>query len=174
MRPVQDKGFGGFRVHPDPAEGAPVTDATVFLEGGLWWLFCTHPGSAELYVYHAETLQGEWTAHALNPVKRDVSSSRPAGTPYRRRGGLYRPAQDCSTTYGGAVAINRILELAPDRFREEVVYRIGPEWPGKYPDGFHTLNVLDGACVVDGKRIGDRLVLVLQRLGLRRAFARPA
>jgi hypothetical protein len=134
-------------------EGAPVTDATVFLEGGLWWLFCTHPGSAELYVYHAETLQGEWTAHALNPVKRDVSSSRPAGTPYRRRGGLYRPAQDCSTTYGGAVAINRILELAPDRFREEVVYRIGPERPGEYPDGFHTLNVLDGACVVDGKRI---------------------
>jgi hypothetical protein len=133
-------------------EGIPVTDATIFFENGRWWLFCTHRGSVELHVYHAETLRGEWTAHARNPVKSDVSSSRPAGPPYRRRGGLYRPAQDCSITYGGAVAINRILELAPDRFREEVVCRIGPETSGEYPHGFHTLNVLDGACVVDGKR----------------------
>jgi hypothetical protein len=133
-------------------EGVPVTDATVFFEGGLWWLFCTDPGSAELYVYHAETLHGAWTAHAHNPVKSDLSSSRPAGPPYRRQGTLYRPAQDCSTTYGGAVIINRVLELAPDRFREEVVCRIRPETSGAYPHGFHTLNVLDGACVVDGKR----------------------
>ena len=108
-------------------EGHPITDATVFVEGGLWWLFCTHADSAELYVYHAKTLHGDWTAHVLNPVKCDVSSSRPAGPPYRRRGNLYRPAQDCSNTYGGAVIINRILELAPDRFREEFVCRIGPE-----------------------------------------------
>jgi hypothetical protein len=134
-------------------EGAPITDATVFFEGGLWWLFCTHADSTDLYLYHAKTLHGAWTPHVLNPVKSDVSSSRPAGPPYRRRGNLYRPAQDCSTTYGGAVIINRILELAPDRFREEAVCRIDPERPGEYPDGFHTLNVLDGACVVDGKRI---------------------
>jgi hypothetical protein len=133
--------------------GVPVIDATVFFEDGLWWLFCTHEGSAELHVYHARTLQGAWTAHAGNPVKRDPSSSRPAGPPYRRRGHLYRPAQDCSRTYGGAVAINRIVELAPDRFREEVVCKIGPETSGEFPDGFHTLNVLDGACVVDGKKI---------------------
>jgi len=133
-------------------EGVAVTDATVFFEGGLWWLFCTHSGSAELYIYHAETPRGEWMAHARNPVKTDVSSSRPAGPPYRRHRTLYRPAQDCSLTYGGAVAINKILELAPDRFREEVVCRISPERPGEYPNGFHTLNVLDGACVVDGKR----------------------
>jgi hypothetical protein len=99
-------------------EGVPITDATVFFEGGLWWLFCTHVGSVELHVYHAKTLHGESTAHTLNPVKREVSSSRPAGPPYRRRGDLYRPAQDCSITFGGGVTINRVLELAPDRFRE--------------------------------------------------------
>jgi hypothetical protein len=134
-------------------EGIPVTDATIFFENGRWWLFCTHGGSVELHVYHAETLRGEWTAHARNPVKSDLRSSRPAGPPYRRRGGLYRPAQDCSTTYGGAVVINQILELTPDRFEEEVVCRIAPETSGAYPDGFHTINVLDGACVVDGKKI---------------------
>jgi hypothetical protein len=133
-------------------DGAIVVDATVFFENSRWWLFCTHGGSAELYAYHAETLDGEWMAHALNPLKHDPTSSRPAGPPYRRRGSLYRPAQDCSTTYGGAVVINRIVELEPDRFREEVVCRIEPEADGEYPHGFHTLNVLEGACVVDGKR----------------------
>jgi hypothetical protein len=134
-------------------EGVAVIDATIFFEGGRWWLLCTQGGSSELYAYHAETLDGAWTAHALNPLKRDVSSARPAGPPYRRRGKLYRPAQDCSTTYGGAVMINQILELTPDRFREEVVCRIAPETSGEYPDGFHTINVLDGVCVVDGKKI---------------------
>jgi hypothetical protein len=134
-------------------DGVAVIDPTVFFENGRWWLLCTHEGSAELYGYHAQTLGGAWIAHALNPLKRDVSSARPAGPPYRRRGKLYRPAQDCSTTYGGAVVINRILELSPERFREEVVCRIAPEASGDYPDGFHTLNVLDGMCVVDGKKI---------------------
>jgi hypothetical protein len=134
-------------------EGVAIVDATVFFENGRWWLFCTHGGSAELYAYHAQTLDDEWRAHAANPIKCDISSSRPAGPPYRRRGNLYRPAQDCSTTYGGAVVISQILELTPDRFQEEVVVRIAPEASGECPDGFHTLNVLDGMCVVDGKRI---------------------
>jgi hypothetical protein len=134
-------------------KGVAITDATVFFEGGRWWLFCTHGGSARLYAYYAEKLDGEWMAHALNPLKSDRASSRPAGPPYRRRGELYRPAQDCSTTYGGAVVINRILELAPARFREQAVCRIEPETDGEYPLGFHTLNVLDGMCVVDGKKI---------------------
>jgi hypothetical protein len=133
-------------------DGVAVVDPTVFFENGRWWLFCTYGGSADLHAYHAERPDGSWIAHELNPLKRDLSSARPAGPPYRRRGKLYRPAQDCSATYGGAVVINQILELAPDRFREEIVFRIGPERPGEYPDGFHTLNVLDGACVVDGKR----------------------
>ena len=55
--------------------------------------------------------------------------------------------------YGGAVVINKILELTPDRFREEVVCRIEPETTGEYPHGFHTINILDGMCVVDGKKI---------------------
>jgi hypothetical protein len=130
-----------------------VGDPTVFFENGSWWLFCTHGGSTSLYAYHAKTLDGEWRAHAANPIKSDISSSRPAGPPYRRCGDLYRPGQDCSTTYGGAVVISKILELTPDRFREEFVCRIAPESPGEYPDGFHTINVLDGACVVDGKKI---------------------
>lgn len=135
-------------------EDVAVVDATLFLEDNTYWLFfTTHGDQASLYAYHAKSLDGEWRPHAANPIKSDISSSRPAGPPYRRRGDLYRPGQDCSTSYGAAVVINKILELTPDRFREEVVCRIAPETPGEYPDGFHTINVLDGACVVDGKKI---------------------
>ncbi len=36
-------------------------------------------------------------------------------------GALYRPAQDCSVTYGGAVVINRIDRLTPEEFSEQPV-----------------------------------------------------
>ena len=44
---------------------------------------------------------------ALAAVKTDVRSARPAGTPFVYQGELYRPAQDCSRTYGGSIVIHR-------------------------------------------------------------------
>jgi hypothetical protein len=79
-------------------------------------------------------------------LKIDRASARPAGRPFTIGTRLYRPSQDCSHTYGGAVNVMAIDELTPDAFREHVALRLDPEpsWP--YPDGLHTL-------VVDGRRI---------------------
>ena len=62
--------------------------------------------------------------HRLNPLKIDVTSSRPAGPLFERDGMLLRPAQDCSSTYGAAVVLHRIVELTPDRFQEQCLGRI--------------------------------------------------
>jgi hypothetical protein len=67
-------------------------------------------------------------------------------------GSLCRPAQDCSRTYGGAVAVNRIVKLTPTAFEEELVGRIEPDPSGPYRHGMHTVCPIGGLTLVDGKR----------------------
>lgn len=136
-------------------EGFPALDPTVVQREGRFWLFCTKaralPETA-LYVWWATELTGPWTPHGRNPIKYDVRSARPAGTPFEHEGHLYRPAQDCSVTYGGAVAINRVLRLTPTEFEEETVALVAPDPQGPYPDGLHTLSALGQETLVDAKR----------------------
>ena len=88
---------------------------------------------------------------------------------------LLRPAQDCSSTYGAAVVLHRIVELTPDRFQEECLGQIGPEVDGPYPNGFHTLTVLDDRCLVDGKRTVFEPIWILRgRAHARKVRARRA
>lgn len=159
-------------------EGFPALDPTVFRHEGRWWLFCTEgvPGGGQyrLHGWWAPELTGPWTPHALNPLKVDVRSARPAGTPFRHRGGLYRPAQDGSGGYGSGVALNRVLELTPTCFREVVVAYLTPDPDGPFPDGLHTLSGVGDRTLVDGLRkvfIADefrrRLARRLRGLGLR-------
>ena len=128
-----------------------VSDPTLLRWDGRWWLFCAE-GSLKLLAFHAEALDAPWTPHRLNPLKIDVTASRPAGPLFERDGALYRPAQDCAASYGSAVVLHRIVELTPDRFAEEEVGRIGPARRGPYREGVHTLHVLGDRCLVDGKR----------------------
>ena len=137
-------------------EGQPVVDPTLFKYGELYWLLFTLQndgawGNLKLYAYHAESLHGEWRAHCLNPVKCDIGSSRPAGSPVWVDGQLYRPSQDCSVTYGGAVVMNRIVKLSPTEFEEVEAARIKPMKDGPYPDGLHTINPMGTETVIDSK-----------------------
>jgi hypothetical protein len=128
-------------------------DASVFEHDGRWWLAFTDAERGpftHLHIWWADDLLGTWHAHEANPVKIDVRSARPAGTPFHHDGVLYRPAQDCSTSYGGAVAICRVHELTPTLFREEVVRVVAPR-PGPYRHGFHTLSSVGDRTLVDGK-----------------------
>ena len=131
----------------------PAADPTVIEYDGRWWLFCTRHDDApsvNLHVFHAPTLRGPWSPHSANPVKSDVRSSRPAGTPFIVAGVLHRPAQDCSRAYGGAVTINRVMGLTPTRFVEEVAAVVPPD--PSYPDGLHTLSAFGDRTLVDGRR----------------------
>jgi hypothetical protein len=137
-------------------EGFAGADATVIQYRGGWWMFtCNHADQdeAKLFLFHSPELRGPWTPHRLNPVKCDLRSSRPAGTPFiGEDGALYRPAQDCSRVYGGALVINRVTRLTPDEFAEEVVTRLRPDPAGPCPDGLHTLSSAGNLTLIDGKR----------------------
>ncbi len=133
----------------------PAVDPTVFVHENRWWLLCTNGDTGpntKLYAWYASSPCGPWTPHAGNPIKTDVRSSRPAGTPFVHEGVLYRPSQDCSLGYGCAVVINRVDCLSPSAFSEEVVNVVRPDPNGPYPDGLHTLSAVGGQTLIDGKR----------------------
>lgn len=129
-------------------------DPTVIRYDERWWLFASsmeHESVTTLYIWHATDLLGEWTPHPENPVKSDVSTSRPAGTPFVHQGRLYRPAQNCEITYGGSVALNRVTRLTEDEFEEELATHLQPESPGPFPLGLHTLSAVGDRTLIDGK-----------------------
>ncbi len=129
-------------------------DPTLIRYNGLWWLFMTRRDRSNicLYLYHAENLTGPYFPHLQNPVKTDVRSSRPAGAPFVSDGHLYRPAQDCSLTYGGRVALNRVIRLDTERFSEEVVRYVDPIAGSPFAKGLHTISGAGPFTLIDGKR----------------------
>lgn len=137
--------------------GTAIVDATLFHHGEHWWLAGSEVvamgANCELYLWYAQSIMGPWRAHPGNPVKVDVRSARPAGTPFVQDGVLYRPAQDCSRTYGGRVIINRVRTLTPTAFREEAFIPVEPDRAGPYPSGLHTLSQIGNATLIDGKRV---------------------
>jgi hypothetical protein len=137
-------------------DGLPLIDATAFLHEKRWWLAASLPvargANCELHLYSADSLHGPWRAHPANPVKVDVASARPGGTPFWKDGALYRPAQDCSATYGGRIVINRVGCLTEQSFREECCATVEPRGFARYRHGLHTISAAGQVTVVDAKR----------------------
>jgi hypothetical protein len=134
-------------------DDVPAIDPTFVEHEGRWWMFCSKPDApnSQLHAFYADRTDGRWSAHARNPVKSDIRSSRSAGTLFTRGGYLFRPAQDCSTGYGSRIALNRINVLSPDEFSEETVAMIEPDRRGPCPDGIHTMSAFGSITLIDGK-----------------------
>jgi hypothetical protein len=137
-------------------DNVQAVDPTLLFYKGIWWLFFTgrKNSNTHLYLYYSQELFGEFRPHRLNPVKTDIRSARPAGTPFIHDNILYRPAQDCSVTYGGRIAINRIIQLTTEDFAEETVKYIEPATGSVYNKGLHTISAVDNYTLIDGKKYG--------------------
>jgi hypothetical protein len=135
-------------------DGLGAADATLAHIDGQWWLFANVgvPGSDnsdELHLFYATSPLGPWRPHRRNPVKSDARSARPAGRIVRWQGGYLRPAQDCAGRYGRAVILNRIITLDRERYEEQEVGRIEPEYAaGVFAT--HTLNITGSFVCLDG------------------------
>jgi len=133
-----------------------IVDATPFFHGSHWWIAGSEPGvkgaSSELLLWYADRITGPWTGHAGNPVKVDIRSARPGGTPFWHDGALHRPAQDCSRSYGGRIVINRVTTLTPHAFAESPVAVVEPIAGDRYGEGIHTLAQVGDITLIDGKR----------------------
>jgi hypothetical protein len=130
-------------------------DPTVVKYRDMWWLFTgdlRDQADARLHLFMAERLRGPWRRHPRSPVKDDLASARPAGTPFVLDGRLFRPGQDCSRHYGEAVVIHRVDVLTPEAYGETAVIRIGADPAGPYPHGLHTIAAAGKRTLIDGKR----------------------
>jgi hypothetical protein len=154
-------------VHAFVAEGVAMADPTLFRHGGLYWIAYNDADLGlheNLCLLYAKRLEGPWRPHQLNPVKMDVRSSRPGGAPFVVDGTLFRPAQDCSRSYGCALVINKVLTCTPEQYHEEPIARLTPDPAGRYPDGFHTLSITSDGILFDAKRIVFNPTIMRQRL----------
>jgi methionyl-tRNA formyltransferase len=137
--------------------GIQLIDPTIFQHDNRWWLFGVlrrNPECDELHAWFAESPEGPWTRHRGNPLKADVRSTRPGGTPFVADGFLWRPSQDCSRVYGGRLVLNRIDVLTPERFAETPANILEPRrhWP--YRAGMHTISRLGPEMyLIDAKRL---------------------
>ncbi len=133
--------------------GMRLADATVIHWNDRWWMFAAHghEGASmydELHVFWADNLPGPWHPHALNPVKIDAGSSRPAGAMFIEHGQLVRPTQDCRNRYGGGVSFQQVVVLDEEHFHETPIERPrDPDIP--LNASTHTYNAIDGFIATD-------------------------
>ena len=165
-----------YRARHFPEEWEPVevlldkiraADATLLEYDDCWWMFVAVGGEhtrcdCDLMIFYADRLSGPWKPHPQNPVKSDSRSARPAGRLRFADGKLYRPAQDCSLSYGGALVMNEVLRLTRSEYRERICRCIEPSWfPGI--SRMHTINSAGGLTLTDGKARITRLAQSLAR-----------
>jgi hypothetical protein len=149
------------------ADKVAMGDPTLFRHEDRYWLAYTDTDLGlydNLCLMYASRPEGPWTLHPANPVKIDVRSSRCGGTPFRFGESLFRPAQDCSRTYGGALVLNRVVTCTPEHYCEEQVATLVPNPSGAFPHGLHTLSAGPDGILVDGKRIVFDARVILHRI----------
>ncbi len=97
-----------------------LVDASIVLGADKHYLFASR--KRKLYLYYADSLQGEWLPHPQNPIKRR-NYARCAGRIIDYHGQRYRFAQEQAKGYGTGVKLYRIAELSIERYREEPLNR---------------------------------------------------
>lgn len=157
-----------------------IVDASPIFHDGRWWMFyapwgqCATDRISLLHVAWAERLTGPWHPHPGNPVRHDIRSTRPGGTPIVTETGLVLPTQDCALTYGGAITPLHVTVLTPERFEAEAGLPLTPPLTfAPYDDGMHTLSAAGDVTLIDVKHtdpsVAGRAIVELDRLVLRRA-----
>ncbi len=133
-------------------------DTTVFQHGGRWWLITTpdigeHHAAVTL-LFSAPSLLGPWAQHPQSPISTDVRTARSAGPIIETKDRLLRVSQDCSDGYGRQLIFSEILELTPERYREERRRAVPPVRPGD--TGMHSYGWCGQWEVIDAKRLARK------------------
>ncbi|EJQ97581.1 hypothetical protein [Bacillus cereus] len=136
-------------------ENVNAVDTTIIQHEGKYWLFTNvfTDGSSldELYLFHSDSLFGQWVSHPMNPIVSDAKSARPAGNIFVHDGKLIRPSQNCLFSYGYSVNLNEIEILNEDSYREKKIKEITPSI-FKRNKGTHTYVFNEDLEVLDGRK----------------------
>lgn len=116
-----------------------VADSTILFEEGFYYLIATLSNNSqhEAFLFKSDRLLGPFKKVQKSPVQNAFKCSRPAGNWIKKSKEIYRPAQDCSKRYGGAISLMKVESL--ERFKENRLFTISPE-SFRYNRGIHTIN----------------------------------
>ena len=128
-------------------EETRLVDATLFKSEDTWFIFAGDPETShqKLKLFHSNSLFGPYIEHTKSPIALDPRSSRMAGPIFVREGKIYRFAQNCSSSYGDGITVNRILTLNKTDYQELLVNEISIA----NQKGPHTLMISDGKVWLD-------------------------
>ena len=130
-----------------------ASDTTIFKYNGIWWMFTSVRSDGlsqdeQLYLYYndEDLLNGNWIKHKLSPIVLDCRYARMAGNIFEKNGKLYRPSQDCSNVYGGAINYMEIEKIDKENYVEKFVTSTIPT---NHYKGVHTYNELEDEYILD-------------------------
>lgn len=136
-------------------ENITAVDTTLLYKDEVWWMFTNMreidgaSNHEELFLFYADTLQTtEWIPHPKNPIVSDVKNARPGGKVFESNGKLFRPAQNCSHTYGYGLRFNEITALDKENYQEQTVTKVHPFWD-EHVTATHTRNKAGNLIVMD-------------------------
>lgn len=118
-------------------------DSCIYKKDNTYYLFTSYNDGKEYFLelYTSDKLEGPYRLHPTSPICTGNKYGRCAGSLIAANGKLYRPTQDCVTTYGGQTHILEIDELTPTTYKEHVVREnIIPQDEQFYCDGGHQIN----------------------------------
>ena len=130
-----------------------AVDSTVFAYGGeLWMLTLQFINDHERLVLYR--CNGERLSRGLCAAQ-DDPNKRPGGHFFKVGEELYRPAQDCTQSYGCALNLYKIEQVSEDNYLEKLIRKIRPdELHSNLPrraEGIHTYNFSEHYEVIDLK-----------------------
>ena len=107
----------------------PLIDAVLFKHQDNFWIFASDftrfgvEKNAELEIWYSDSPLGPFKQHRRNPIYRSGKSlgARNGGRPFSHSGYLYRPGQNCGSTYGADLVLYKIKTLTKDDYEEHPV-----------------------------------------------------
>lgn len=146
-----------WELHKILMNNVEAVDSSLFKYNGKWWLFTNMArskgasASEELHIFYSDNpLSHNWQPHLMNPIISDIRHSRNAGGILLLNGNYYRPSQDCATSYGYSISLNKIEKLSETEYKESIVSSILPNW-NKKVNGIHTINQAGKVVVMDAR-----------------------
>lgn len=91
-------------------------DSIIYHKNGLWWLFATSEKGLELF--YSKSLYSIFQTHPIGVVSSNPSNCRSGGGLIEWNGRLFRPAQNCTQSYGGNLGIMEIMSMTENSYAE--------------------------------------------------------
>jgi len=128
-------------------EHESLIDPIITQQDGLIWLFAGKLGSDLdcLFLWSTKSIYEPFIEHDMNPIVCSPKFARNAGTIFDFEGHLYRPAQNCTDSYGDGISIMKIEEISQMSYAETLVKTIN--FSASY--GPHTINFGGNIVVFD-------------------------